>query len=74
MKLRFFTSCRRENSVRDKVRGKKWVYLERYTLHRQNAVCLKRQEQPQGMRSSQKVRAVPKYGVVSFYGLGNFTG
>ena len=32
--------------MRDKVVGKKWIYLERYTFHRQNAVCLKRQEWP----------------------------
>ena len=31
MKLRFFMSQHRENSVRDEVIGKKWVYLERYT-------------------------------------------
>ena len=43
--------------MRDKVIGKKWIYLERYTFHRQNVVCLKKQEQPQGMGSSQKVRA-----------------
>ena len=35
----------------------KWVYLERYTFHRQNVVCLKRQEWPQGMESSGKLRA-----------------
>ena len=26
--------------------GKKWIYLERYTFHRQNEVHLKRLEQP----------------------------
>ncbi|XP_061049889.1 uncharacterized protein LOC133093845 isoform X2 [Eubalaena glacialis] len=26
--------------------GKKWIYLERYTFHRQNEVHLKRREQP----------------------------
>ena len=34
MKLRFFMSHHRKNSVRDKVVGKKWIYLERSTLHR----------------------------------------
>ena len=34
MKLRFLMSHHRKNSVRDKVIGKKWVYLERNTLHR----------------------------------------
>ena len=38
MMLRFFMSCHRKNSVRDKVIGKKWISLERYTFHRQNAV------------------------------------
>ena len=43
-KLRFFTSHHRQNLVRDKVVGKKWIYLERHAFHRQNMVCLKRQE------------------------------
>ena len=34
MKLRFLMSHHRKNSVRDKVIGKKWIYLERDTLHR----------------------------------------
>ena len=34
----------KKNSVREKVIGKKWIYLERYTFHRQQAVCLKKQE------------------------------
>ena len=34
MKLRFLMSHRRKNSVRDKVMGKEWIYLERNTLHR----------------------------------------
>ena len=54
-------SHRRKNSVRDKVVGKKWIYLERYTFHRKNVVRLKRRE-------------ALKYGVVSWYGLGNFIG
>ena len=41
--------------------GKKWIYLERDTFHRQNVVCLRRRE-------------APKYGVASFYGLDNVTG
>ena len=61
MKLRFFMSHHRRNSVRDKVMGKKWIYLERYTFHRQNVGHLRRQE-------------APKHGVVSFYGLHNFIG
>ena len=34
MKLSFLMSHHRKNTVRDKVIGKKWVYLERNTLHR----------------------------------------
>ena len=34
MKLRFLMSHHRKNSVRDKVIGKKWTCLERFTLHR----------------------------------------
>ena len=41
MKLRFCISHHRKNSVRDKVIGKKWIYLERYTFQRQNAVISK---------------------------------
>ena len=48
MKLRFFTTHHRKKSVRDKAIGKKWIYLERYTFHRQNVVHLKKQEQPWG--------------------------
>ena len=34
LKLRLLMSHGRKNSVRDKVIGKKWIYLERNTLHR----------------------------------------
>ena len=44
MKLSFLISDSRKNSVSDKVVGKKWIYLERHAFHRQNMVCLKRQE------------------------------
>ena len=54
-------SHRKKNSVRDKVIGEKWNYLERNALHRQSIGHLRRQE-------------APAYGVVSFYGLGNFIG
>ena len=46
MKLRFLMSHHRENLVRNKVIDKKWTYLERNTLHRQNAGHLRRQEWP----------------------------
>ena len=57
VKPRFFISQLRRNSMRGKVVGQKWIYLERYTFHRKNAVCLKRQEQSQGVGSSWKVRS-----------------
>ena len=60
MKLRFWMSHRRKNSVRDKVVSKKWIYLERNTL--QSVGHLRRQEQPQGM------------GLSVFIGVGNFIG
>ena len=34
MKLRFLMSHHRKNSVRDKVIGKKWIYLERNIVQR----------------------------------------
>ena len=42
MKLRFLMYCCRKNSVRDKVTGKMWIYLERNTLHRQDVDHLRR--------------------------------
>ena len=62
MKLRFLMSHHRKNSVREKVLGTKWTYLERKTLHRQNV----------GL--SKMVRVALKYCMVSFLGLGNFIG
>ena len=44
MKLRFFMTHHRKKSVRDKAIDKKWIYLERYTFHRQNVICLKRKK------------------------------
>ena len=41
MKLRFLMSHGRKYSVRDKVIGKEWVYLQRYTLQRQTVGHLK---------------------------------
>ena len=41
MELRFL-----KNSVRDKVIGKRWVYLERHALHTQSVGHRRRQEQP----------------------------
>ena len=49
MKLRFLMSHRGKNSVRDKVIGKEWTYLERNTLHRQSVGHLRRWERHQGM-------------------------
>ena len=55
MKLRFFTSQHRKNSVRDKVIGEKWIYLERDTFHRQDVVHLKKQERPWEKHAPQSV-------------------
>ena len=44
MNLRFLMSHHRKNSVRDKVIGKKWIYLERKTHHRQFVGCVRRWE------------------------------
>ena len=49
MKLRFLMSHRRKNSVRNKVIRKKWIYLERNTIHRQIVGHLRRWERHQGM-------------------------
>ena len=49
MKLRFLIFHCRKNSVRDKVTGKKWIYLERNTHHRQCMGHLRRWEWPQNM-------------------------
>ena len=62
MKLRFLMSYHRKNSVRDKVIGKKWIYLEGNTLHRQSVGHLRRQEWYQGTALS------------VFTGVGNFIG
>ena len=58
MKLKFLISHSRKNSVRDKVIGKKQIYLERNTLSK---------------LAPQRVTVASKCGVVSFYGLGSFT-
>ena len=61
MKLRFLMSHCRKNSVRDKVIGKKWTYSDRE----------KRTPQTE-CGPSQRAHAASKFGVVSFYRLGNF--
>ena len=58
MKLRFLMSHHRKNSVKDKVIGKKWISLEKDTLHRQSVL------------PSQELRSAPGYGVVTFYRTG----
>ena len=42
MKLRFLMSHHRMESVRDKVIGRKWIYLERNTLYRQTVGHVRR--------------------------------
>ena len=60
MKLRFMMSPCRKNSVSHSVVGKKWIYLE---------------TPPQTECGPfQKVRAAPRYRMVSFYRVGNFIG
>ena len=61
VKLRFLMSHPRRNSVGDRVIVKKWIYLETNTLQRKNVGHLRRQD-------------ALKYGVVSFYGVGNVIG
>ena len=78
MNLRFFKSQQKEFSARQSG-SKKWIYLETYTFQKQNAVHLKRQERPWEKHALQSLshlrsREAPKYGVVSFYELGNFIG
>ena len=61
MKLRFLMSHHRQNSVRDKVISKKWIYLERNTLHRVWAIS-EGEKRHKGM------------GLSVFIGVGNFIG
>ena len=63
VKPRFLMSHCSKNSVRNKVIGKKWIHLEKNTLHRQEYGLTQRA----GLAASVS-------GVVNFYGLGNFTG
>ena len=45
-------SCHRKNSVRDKVTGKKWIYLERNALHRQDVETISEDDSGLEMRCS----------------------
>ena len=51
-----------KESVRDRVMGKKWIYLERNTLHRQSVGHLRKWERHRGI------------GLSAFIGVGNFIG
>ena len=68
----------RQKSVRNKVIGKKWIYLERNTLHRVWAISEGKSNLGGNILHRQRVWAVAdsecslKCTVVSFYGLGNF--
>ena len=44
--------------MRDKAIGNTWIYLKKYTFHRQYLDSFKRQEQLKDMRSSQNVSTV----------------
>ena len=59
MKFRFLMSHSRKNSMRDKVKGKKWVYSDR-GMHTPECGPLHR------------VSTALKFGVGGFYRLGNF--
>ena len=75
MKVRFLMSHCRKNSVRDRVKCKKWIYLERNILHRMWAIsegkngpkrnAFHRQE----CGVSRGVSVAWKCGVGSFHGL-----
>ena len=58
--MKHSVSHHRENFGRDKVIGRKWIYLEQHT--------------PQIEWEPSQKREALKPGVVSFYGLSNFTG
>ena len=58
MKLRFLISHHRKNSLRDKEIGKKWIYLERNTFHRQ------------GLWALSKSESGPKTRIISLFGCG----
>ena len=58
--LRFLMSHHRKSSVRDRVTGTRWVYLQRNILHREITGHLRRRELSQGT------------GLSVFVGVGNF--
>ena len=60
MKLKFLMPYHRENSLRDKVIGRMWIYLEKNTLHRESVWAISKGER------------APGYEVVSFYKGGPF--
>ena len=71
-------SNHRKNSMRDKVKDKKWSYLE--ILHREDVVHRKRRARPWethpptnsvGHLGRQEAQ---KFGAVQFHGLGNLMG
>ena len=52
VKLGFLLFHCQENSVRDKVTGKKWIYLERNALHRQDVETISEDDSGLEMRCS----------------------
>ena len=78
MKVRFLMSHHRKNSVRDKVECKKWIYLERNTLHRMWAMSEGKNRPKRNTFHRQecglswRVSMASKCDVVSFYGLSSF--
>ena len=60
MTLRFLMSHCRQKSVRNKVIGKKWIYLERNTLHRVWAISEGKSNLGGNILHRQRVWAVAK--------------
>ena len=81
MNLRFLVSHCRKNSVRFKVVGKKWIYLEEiHSTHSMWAISEGKRGlgrntlHTQVLEPSQRVSAASKCVVFSFHGLANFIG
>ena len=77
--LRFLMSHWGKKSVKDKVIGKKWIYLERNTLLTEFAISegkcsLRSTLHRQECGPFQRANEASAGGVVSFYGPGNFIG
>ena len=77
LKLRFFMSLCRKYKVRDKVVGKKWISLERYTSYRRTyRWSISENESSLGKNTFHRAWQTRPHsvGMVSFHRLGNFIG